>query len=119
MPVQQPTTRGQFEAFLMLFCMFALKTDWAINCIHDDNIIIPTQLCFEHEHVTLKTDYFTPVIIHSRRKWGLETMDAYKSDILTQSVEIALANGNSQIPESLFVAQWMSNLDIAQRQRER
>lgn len=63
--------------------------------------------------------YFTPVIIHSRKKQGLETMDAYKSDILTQSVKIALASGNSQIPESLFVAQWMSNLDIAQRQRER
>lgn len=70
-------------------------------------------------HVTLKTDYFTSVIIHSRKKRGLQTLDAYKSDSLTQSVEIALASGNSQIPESLFVACWKSNLDIAQRQRER
>lgn len=46
-------------------------------------------------------------------------MDAYKSDSLTQSVEIALASGNGQIPQSLFVACWKSNLDVAQRQCER
>lgn len=45
-------------------------------------------------------------------------MDAYKSDGLTQSVEIALVSGNSQIPQSLFVGRWKLNLDVAQRQRE-
>lgn len=82
-PVLQPTTRGWFETFLMLFCVFALKTDWAINCIHDHNIIIILkQLCFVHEknHITLKTNYFIPVFVHRRKKQGFETMDAYESD---------------------------------------
>lgn len=55
-------------------------------------------------YITLRQIISSLFLFTSEKKRGFETMDAYKSDSLPQSVEIALTSGSGQIPQSLFVA---------------